>query len=139
MKLLQGLALAATATTIGAMATGSNVTASGEGLSCPPGILCPFGIEMLHRLFVGALGLLVLALVVFAHRLRKEDRTAFRVSLLVLGLLVAQALLGQVTIAVRLHPAVVSAHQALAATLLAVLALLTARVFGFGGRAPGRT
>lgn len=136
MRLVQGLALAATATAVGAMTTGSNVTASGEGLSCPPGILCDFGVEMLHRLFVGALGLLVLALAVLAFRRRKEDRTASRISLLVLGLLAAQALLGQVTIAVKLHPAVVSAHQALAAALLAVLALLTARAFGVVGRAP---
>jgi cytochrome c oxidase assembly protein subunit 15 len=122
MRLLPGLALGAALTTFAVMVAGAYVKALGEGAACPPGILClESAAEMAHRALVGVLGLFVLGMFLLALRSRAQDRRLFGMCAGALVLLFAQALLGQVTIAVGLHPVVVASHQALA---LAVFALL---------------
>lgn len=128
MRLLRGVALGAVLTTFAVMVAGAYVKAVGEGAACPPGILCfESAAEMLHRALVGLLGLFVLGMFLLALRNRKQEPGMFRLAAASLGLLFAQALLGQVTIAVKLNPAVVTAHQALALTVFALLLHITHR------------
>ncbi len=122
MRIFQALASGAALTTFGVMVAGAYVKALGEGAACPPGILCAeSAAEMLHRALVGVLGLLVLGMLALAFKNRKEDRRTLGLCAGALSLLLLQALLGQAAIAAGLNPVVVTAHQALA---LAVFALL---------------
>jgi cytochrome c oxidase assembly protein subunit 15 len=66
--------------------------------------------EMVHRYFAGTLGLLVLGLAVQGWRKRRDTVGGPGLSLLLLGLIVFQALLGMWTVTKLLKPLVVSAH-----------------------------
>ena len=66
--------------------------------------------EMVHRYFAGILGLLVLALAVLAWRNRDDPGQPVRLPLFLLGLIIAQALLGMWTVTLLLKPVIVMAH-----------------------------
>ncbi|MBN8763038.1 MAG: heme A synthase [Thiobacillus sp. 63-78] len=66
--------------------------------------------EMLHRYLAGTLGLLVLAIALWAWRERRETRGGPGLPLLLLGLIVFQAMLGMWTVTLLLKPLIVSSH-----------------------------
>jgi len=138
MLAYQRLILAALILTLGVVVLGAYVRLSDAGLGCPDwpgcyGKLTPHHAsdminqaqveqpggpvthakawkEMVHRYFAGALGLLVLAIVVLAWRLRSETRGGPGLPLALLALIVFQALLGMWTVTLLLKPMVVTAH-----------------------------
>ncbi len=119
---------------------GAYVRLSDAGLGCPDWPLCygkpmPSGMneaiadgdalvkawkEMGHRYLAGTLGLLVLAIAVFAWRLRRSPILASALLLAV----VFQATLGKWTVTMLLKPAIVTAHLAGGMLTLALLVWL---------------
>lgn len=63
-------------------------------------------IELAHRYVAGVLGLILFAAAFFAFR----RRPVARAPIILAGLVIAQALLGMLTVTQQLHPAIVSAH-----------------------------
>ncbi|MDN5871410.1 MAG: COX15/CtaA family protein [Nitrococcus sp.] len=66
--------------------------------------------EMIHRYFAGTLGLLILALAIFAWRRRKAAGQPVVLPLVLVALVIFQALLGMWTVTWQLKPAIVLAH-----------------------------
>lgn len=66
--------------------------------------------EMVHRYFAGTLGLLILAMAIFAVRLRSTPGYPFRQPLFMLVLVIWQALFGMWTVTLKLWPQVVTLH-----------------------------
>lgn len=91
--------------------------------------------EMVHRYFAGTLGLLILALAVWAWRRRHDPRQPVWLPGLLLGVVVMQALLGMWTVTLLLKPVVVMAHLLGGFATLALLWLLLLRVDAGGGAA----
>lgn len=69
--------------------------------------------EMTHRYVAGVLGLLLLALPVFAWRLRQQRRLALICSAGLLALVALQAVLGMWTVHMRVMPIIVTTHMLL--------------------------
>lgn len=115
---------------------GGNVMASDSGLACPdwptchgtflPALNGPTGIEYAHRLAAGFLSLSVLFLTLAALRFERARPVLQRLSAAALGLVVAQALLGEVVVASELTVAIVLLHFFLATILFGLLLLLAA-------------
>jgi len=66
--------------------------------------------EMVHRYVAGFLGLIVLALAIFAWQRRREPGQPVALPLALLGLIIFQAALGMWTVTLLLKPAIVLAH-----------------------------
>lgn len=77
--------------------------------------------EMVHRYAAGGLGLLVAGLAFLAWRRRQWPQRPHRLATLILGLVVAQAILGMWTVTWNLKPVVVMAHLLGGMTVLALL------------------
>jgi cytochrome c oxidase assembly protein subunit 15 len=86
--------------------------------------------EMIHRYFAGSLGLLILALAVSAVRQRGRPQQPFKLPLLLLAVVVAQAAFGMWTVTLKLWPQVVTAHLLGGFTTLSLLFLLSLRLSG---------
>lgn len=138
MTFYRNLILLALVLTLGVVSLGAYVRLSDAGLGCPDWPGCygrvtphhaaeainaelavrPDGPvshakawkEMAHRYFAGALGLLIVAIAVLSWRNRRETSGGPGLSLLLLGLIVFQALLGMWTVTQLLKPLIVSAH-----------------------------
>jgi len=115
---------------------GSYVRGMGAGLACPDWPLC-YGrlipplegailLEWAHRLVVLLVNLLVLGITFVAWRQRLPERF---LALLTISLLIVQAVLGGVTVLVRLDPVVVAIHQGLAMIFFGTLVALSVLVF----------
>jgi heme A synthase len=94
-------------------------------------------IEVSHRYGALAISLAVTALVILALVRRREPGVSgpggvLRPALLALALVVSAALLGAVTVIMKLPPQIVVAHLALAMSLLATIAAVSVRAGGFG-------
>jgi len=85
--------------------------------------------EMVHRYAVGILGLLVLTIAGMAtvNRLRGVTGQPFKLPLLLLGVIIAQALFGMWTVTLKLWPQIVTVHLLGGFTTLSLLLLLTLR------------
>jgi len=85
--------------------------------------------EMVHRYAVGMLGLLVLTIAGMAtlSRMRGQTGQPFKLPLLLLVVIIAQALFGMWTVTLKLWPQVVTAHLLGGFTTLSLLLLLTLR------------
>jgi len=115
--------------------TGGAVRLTGSGLGCPTWPRCTpdsivntpeMGIhgiiEFGNRTLTGLVGILALVVVVLVWRLRRERRSLFVLALIVLGGVVAQALVGGVTVLTGLNPFIVGFHYIASVSLVAVCA-----------------
>lgn len=127
------LAAVAAVLTVGLIAYGAWVRASGSGLGCPDWPLCygtvaphlskPVWIEWGHRLFAG-LVIIATALAAWtAYRARSDDGGLFRLLAGVLALLLGQAVLGGVVVLTELNNLAVLVHLAIAMASLSLMVL----------------
>lgn len=88
--------------------------------------------EMVHRYAVGILGLLVLTVagMALSRRMRGETGQPFKLPLLLLAVIIAQALFGMWTVTLKLWPQVVTGHLLGGFATLSLLFLLTLRYRG---------
>ena len=84
--------------------------------------------EMIHRYFAGALGLLILALFVFAWLKRQYPNTPVKLPLALLLLVIFQAALGMWTVTMNLQPLVVMGHLLGGFSILSLVFLLYLRL-----------
>jgi cytochrome c oxidase assembly protein subunit 15 len=77
--------------------------------------------EMLHRYAAGTLGLLILSLVLIGIFRRREGAVPARYLMSLLAIVLAQALLGMLTVTGRLQPLVVTLHLLFGFTTLSLL------------------
>lgn len=134
------LAIASLASQIGIIITGGAVrlTKSGLGCSqwpnCVPGSMTPVAeagihglIEFGNRLLTFILAAIAVAMIVSIWKMRAEHKTVFRLSVALLAVIPAQALIGGITVWTRLNPWVVSLHFLVSAALVMAAALLVNR------------
>src|SRR5687767_10922333 len=142
---MKPLALVTVVLTFAVVVVGAYVRLSDAGLGCPDWPLCygralPGEIadgdalakawkEMGHRYLAGALGLLILALVVFS---RERALPAA-----ILALVVFQATLGMWTVTMLLKPAIVTAHLLGGMAILGLLVWLALSPYRHGRGVPG--
>lgn len=81
--------------------------------------------EMVHRYFAGTLVLLITTLAVLCFRERKQNPFSFKITLLLFGCIIFQALLGMWTVTLKLHPLVVMGHLLGGMTITTLLWWLT--------------
>lgn len=135
MTRFQRLALATTVATYILVVIGGTVRATGSGLACPDWPTCNGSvipafqehvlIEYSHRLFASLVSVLVIASAAVAWRSYRRDRGIVTLASLAVGVLIAQVLLGAVTVRADLPASVVTAHLGTAMLLFAMVALLT--------------
>jgi len=128
------------------IATGGAVRLTGSGLGCPTWPTCTpdslvateeMGIhgiiEFGNRTLTGVVGLLALAVVVLVWRMRRERRDLLVLAVIVLGGVVAQALVGGVTVLTGLNPFIVGFHYVASVVLVCVCAAFLVRMNGAPG------
>mgnify|MGYP000035336551 CR=1 FL=1 len=134
MMSLRRYALLCAGLTLGLMALGGVVRATGAGLACPDWPLChgrlvprlegPVLVEYSHRLLAAVVGLATLLLAASVWRRHGRDRGLVGLALAALILLGGQVVLGGLTVRTELTASLVAAHLGTAASFLAVLLLL---------------
>jgi|GEM_PF-1748902 heme A synthase len=134
--LFRVLSAAAALWTYVTIVLGANVMATNSGLSCPDWPLCTpsslgppvfagaAALEFTHRLAAAALSLLILALLLVALYAEQRRPALLRISILAVGMVVVQAILGGIIIFTRESNVVVVTHLALATALFGLLLLL---------------
>ena len=112
---------------------GGYVTTSNSGLGCGeswplckgavfPSLNNPeVVIELTHRLFNSVVGVFILGLAIVAWTRYREAKNVVLLSTTSLVTLIAQVLLGMVTVTTSLNPVVSDAHLALASAILAIV------------------
>ncbi|HET8927798.1 MAG TPA: COX15/CtaA family protein [Microbacterium sp.] len=121
------------------------LTASGLGCStwplCTPDSLVPTpelgihgAIEFGNRLMTGLVGILAAVLVVLVLRLRRTRRDLFVLALIVLAGVVAQAIVGGITVWTGLNPFIVGFHYVASLLLVCVTAAFLVLMREPGGR-----
>lgn len=163
---MRRLLLAAVALCFAVVVLGAYVRLSAAGLGCPDwpgcyGHLTPIGAaqatdgdaawaarplepgkawrEMVHRYAVSVLGMLIVLIAALAIAARRQRLASVPLVLALCGVLVAQALLGMLTVTWKLNPPIVTAHLLFGLTTLALLwwLLLAQRHGAWAGAAPG--
>ncbi len=135
MTRFQKLALATAATTVALFSVGGLVRGTGSGLgcsawpACEPGRLFPSGtihslIEFSHRLLALAVILLASTTAVMAWLRHRGDRAILWSALAAVPLVLGQAVVGAIVVRTDLDPGWVTAHFALALTLVADVVVL---------------
>ena len=122
-RLLTGFAWASLIANIAIIGTGGAVRLTGSGLGCPtwpactPGSLVPTeelswhsAIEFGNRLMTGVLGILALVVLILVWRLRRQRPDLFRLAITVVIGVLAQAVVGGITVLTQLNPAIVGFH-----------------------------
>ena len=150
MRALRRLATTSVVLTYLHLVFGGFVRISGSGMGCgtswprcngswiPPFDQPTVLIEYTHRLLALLVGLSIAWLTYAARQRRAEPgvggpRGVLRASVTALGLVIAVALLGMVTVKLGNHPAATVAHWTLAMTLLAVVIAAAVRTGALGG------
>ncbi|MFG6401289.1 heme A synthase [Microbacterium sp. P04] len=123
------------------IATGGAVRLTGSGLGCPTWPTCTADslvntqemgihgvIEFGNRTLTGLVGILALAVVVLVWRMRRERRDLFVLALIVLGGVVAQAVVGGITVLTGLNPFIVGFHYIASVVLVSVSAAFLVRM-----------
>jgi cytochrome c oxidase assembly protein subunit 15 len=143
------LALAGVIVNAGIIVTGAAVRVTGSGLGCPTWPKCTgaslvpthtshglnMAIEFGNRLLFFVVFTVGVAVFVAARRLRPRRRDIVTLALIQPLSVVAQAIMGGVTVLTKLHPASVSAHFLLSIALLAAAVALWVRT-GEGDERP---
>ena len=146
-RLLRSLVVAAFALAFIVVVLGAYVRLSAAGLGCPDwpgcyGHLTPTGAqqaaaagtldgatvevgkawkEMIHRYAAGTLGLLILVIAALAIQYRRERVVPVPYALGLLALVIAQGLLGMLTVTWQLKPLIVTAHLVFGLATLSLL------------------
>ena len=129
------------------IATGGAVRLTGSGLGCPtwptctPDSLIPTEelsyhslIEFGNRMMTGVVGILALVLFVLVWRIRAERRDLFTLAFIVGAGVVAQAIVGGITVWTGLNPFIVGFHYVSSLVLVCVAAAFIVRM----NAAPGQ-
>ncbi len=131
------LAVVTTGATLLLIAMGGAVRATDSGLACPDWPAC-YGmwippadlhmwLEHSHRLWAGAVGLAVLALVIMTWRNRRTDRWSWRASVLTGVLILVQAGLGAAVVLLHLRAGLVTSHLGMSLIVVAALIAIAIR------------
>ena len=120
--------------------TGGLVRLTGSGLGCPTWPTCDGSsivttpemgihglIEFGNRMLTGVLMLAALAVIVSVWRLRKQRRDLWWLALAVLAGILAQAIVGGITVLVKLNPTIVGFHYIASIVLVCVTAAFLVR------------
>ena len=123
------------------IATGGAVRLTGSGLGCPtwptctPESLIPTEeltyhslIEFGNRLMTGVVGILALVVFILVWRIRRERRDLFALAFIVGAGVVAQAIVGGITVWTGLNPFIVGFHYVSSLLLVCVAAAFIARM-----------
>ena len=147
---LRRILLANVVLEVGIVVTGGLVRLTGSGLGCPtwpecvPGSFTPVAhqaqgihkvIEFGNRTLTSVVGLAAIAVIIAVWKLAPGRRSLLRLSLLPLLGVVAQAVLGGITVLTGLNPATVAGHFLLSMVIVAISTLLLVRA-GEGDAAP---
>lgn len=124
------------------IATGGAVRLTGSGLGCSEWPLCtpeslvPTPAQGIHgviefgnRTMTGVVGLLALVVVLFVVRYRAQRRDLFVLSVIVLGGVGAQAVVGGITVWTGLNPFIVGFHYTASLLLVCVSAAFLVRLY----------
>ncbi|WP_276329498.1 COX15/CtaA family protein [Agromyces badenianii] len=123
------------------IATGGAVRLTGSGLGCPTWPTCTAGslvpteelsyhslIEFGNRLMTGVVGIIALIVFLLVLRIRRERRDLFVLSFIVGVGIVAQAIVGGITVWTGLNPFIVGFHYLSSLALVCVTAAFLARM-----------
>lgn len=126
-------------TTYGLIVLGGTVRATGSGEACPDWPLCQGNvippadtrvwIEFSHRLTASIVGFLILGLVYYTWRHRRDDPALWRAGIAAGLLLVLQVFVGGITVGTDTAAGVVAIHLTIALTLISTLIFITTRLF----------
>ena len=121
--------------------TGGAVRLTGSGLGCPTWPTCTpdsivntpeMGIhgviEFGNRTLTGLVGILALVVVLLVWRMPRRRRDLFTLSLIVLGGVVAQAIVGGITVLTGLNPFIVGFHYVASVAIVSVCAAFLHRM-----------
>jgi cytochrome c oxidase assembly protein subunit 15 len=121
--------------------TGGAVRLTGSGLGCPTWPTCTAEsliptaelsfhslIEFGNRMMTGVVGIAALVLLLLLWRLRTERRDLFTLAAIVVGGVVAQAVVGGITVWTGLNPFVVGFHYVASLLLVCVMAAFLVRM-----------
>ncbi|GAA1844858.1 heme A synthase [Microbacterium koreense] len=119
--------------------TGGAVRLTGSGLGCPTWPTCTADslvpteamgihgiIEFGNRLMTGVVGILAVVVLVLVWRLRRSRRDLFTLAAVVVGGVIAQAIVGGITVLTGLNPFIVGFHYAASLALVCVTAAFLA-------------
>ena len=119
---------------VGLVTLGAVVRVTDSGLGCPDWPLChgriipPLDtatlIEYSHRLVASLVGVLILAVAIFAWRSYRGERWLLFPAIAALLILIVQVILGGITVLSELPPEIVLAHLATAEALVACMVLV---------------
>ncbi len=122
--------------------TGGAVRLTGSGLGCPTWPTCVAGslvptsemgihgvIEFGNRLMSGVVGIVAVLAVVLLWRLRRERKDLFTLSIILVVGVLAQALVGGVTVLTGLNPFIVGFHFMASLIMVCISAVLVHRVY----------
>ncbi len=136
------VALATTATTFFLLLVGGTVNPTGSSLACPDWPTC-YGtlfpemkggvfFEHGHRLVATLVGAMTVALAAVVFATRRADKPLVKLSLLAVVMVIAQGLLGAVTVIFKLPLLVSTAHLGLSMLFFLLLIYLTTRLAAAG-------
>lgn len=141
MSWFQRLLLTTIAATFVLVVIGGTVRATDSGLGCPDwptcnGKLIPNAekhtlIEFSHRTAASVVGVLFLGVTFFTFKTERRNKPVFWLTFLAGWILVAQIVLGGITVKAELPPEVVAAHLGTAMAFMAVLIVVA--VISIGG------
>jgi len=122
--------------------TGGAVRLTGSGLGCPTWPNCVADslvptpemglhgvIEFANRLMTGLIGIIALIAVVLLFRLRKERKDLFVLSVILAAGVLAQAIVGGITVLTGLNPFIVGFHFVVSLIMVCIATVLVFRMY----------
>ncbi|TFD09118.1 heme A synthase [Cryobacterium sp. TMT1-66-1] len=122
--------------------TGGAVRLTGSGLGCPTWPTCVAGsivpteemgihgvIEFANRLMTGLIGIIAIAAIVLLWRLRTQRKDLFTLAVILAAGVLAQALVGGVTVLTGLNPFIVGFHFTVSLIMVCIATVLVHRVY----------